>query len=56
MKHMYIADLDGSNLEEKVDEWIRENEEDILEIVDIEYTQEGSVYFAIVTYFEREND
>lgn len=55
MKHMYIVDYDGSTLKEKVDQWIGENEESILEIVDIEYTQEGSIYFAIVTYIERKN-
>lgn len=48
--------MDGSSLKDKVDQWIGENEEDILEIVDIEYTQEGKVYFAIVTYIEREKN
>lgn len=55
MKHMYIVDYDGSTLRDKVNSWIIENEENILEIVDIEYTQEGSIYFAIVTYIERKN-
>lgn len=56
MKHMYIVDMDGSSLRDKVDQWISENEEDILEMVDIEYTQEGTIYFAIVTYIEREKE
>lgn len=55
MKHMYMLDYeDGSILKEKVDEWIGENEKNILEIIDIEYKEEANVYFAVVTYIERE--
>ncbi|WMM25495.1 hypothetical protein RBU61_02200 [Tissierella sp. MB52-C2] len=55
MKYMYIVDYkDGSALKEKVNQWIDENEENILEIIDIEYNQEGNLYFSIVTYLERE--
>lgn len=54
---MYIVDYqDGSTLREKVNEWIDENEENILEIVDIEYNQEGNLYFAIVSYLERSKE
>lgn len=50
----FVSYEDGSHLKGKVDDWISDNEEDILEIVDIEYTQEGNVYVAIVSYIERE--
>ncbi|NLK44787.1 MAG: hypothetical protein GX300_10390 [Tissierellia bacterium] len=57
MKHMYIVDYGtGSSIKDKVDIWIGENEENILEIIDIEYTQEGDIYFAIVTYLERDKN
>lgn len=53
MKHVSMVDhYDGSSLEDKVNEWILENEENILEIIDIEYTQHGNVYLAIITYEE----
>lgn len=55
MKFMYIvAEGKEDTIKDKVDHWIGENEENILEIVDIEYNQEGDIYFAIVSYFERE--
>lgn len=44
---------DGSSLEEKVNKWILENEDTLLEIIDIEYTQYGNIYLAIITYEER---
>jgi hypothetical protein len=54
MKHVSMVDYyDGSSLEDKVDEWISENEANILEIIDIEYTQHGNVYLAIITYEAR---
>lgn len=54
MKHVSMVDYnDGSSLEEKVNEWILANEETLLEIIDIEYTQHGNVYLAIITYDER---
>lgn len=53
MKHAaFVQYEDGSKLKEKVAEWIRENEEDILEIIDIEYTQRDSVYIATITYID----
>lgn len=55
MKYVSMVDYyDGSSLEGKVNEWILENEDIILEIIDIEYTQHGNVYLAIVTYEERQ--
>ncbi|MCR2044641.1 hypothetical protein [Anaerosalibacter massiliensis] len=54
MKHMTIVDYsDGSNLKEKVYNWISENEEEILEIIDIEYENSGNIFYATVTYEER---
>ena len=55
MKYVSMVDYyDGSSLEGKVNEWILENEDIILEIIDIEYIQNGNVYLAIVTYEERQ--
>lgn len=57
MKHMYIVDYDDGNiLREKVDAWIGENEESILEVIDIDYSQQGNLYLAVVSYLEREED
>lgn len=54
MKFMYIvSEGEGDTIRDKVDRWIGENEENILEIVGIEYNQKGTIYFAIVSYFER---
>lgn len=54
MKYVSMVDYDdGSSLEEKVNEWILENEDTLLEIIDIEYTQHGNIYLAIITYEER---
>lgn len=56
MKHMYMLDYeDGSALSRKIEEWISENEKIILEIVDVEYKNEAGVYFAVVTYIERDS-
>ncbi len=53
MKHAAFVDQeDGIRLKEKVAEWIRENEERILEIVDIQYIQNGSLYIATITYLD----
>lgn len=53
MKHAAFVQYDGdSKLKEKVEEWIRENEDKILEIVDIEYTQRDSIYIATITYLD----
>ncbi|MDR7857833.1 hypothetical protein [Tissierella sp.] len=57
MKHMYIIDYDdGAILKEKVEDWICKNEESILELIDIDYSQQGNLYLAVVTYLEREKD
>lgn len=53
MKHAaFIQYEDSSKLKEKVAEWIRNNEDDILEIVNIEYTEKDSVYIATITYLD----
>ena len=55
MKYISMVDYnDGSSLKEKVDEWILENESYVKNIIDIEYTQYGNIYVAIITYEERE--
>lgn len=56
MKHMYMLDYeDGSALKEKVEEWIKENNENIDEIIDVECKKEAEVYFAVVTYLEKDS-
>lgn len=53
MKHAAFMQYgDGSKLEEKVENWIMENEAIILEIVDIEYTEEDNMYYATITYMD----
>jgi len=55
MKHVTILDYgDGSTLEEKVSQWIAENEESILEVIDVEYIENGNMYLATITYEERQ--
>mgnify|MGYP000851661135 FL=1 len=57
MKHMTMVEYeDGSNLRYKVDEWLSENEDKILELLDVEYTQQGEIYMAIITYEERDSE
>lgn len=54
MKHMTIVEYnDGSGLTEKVQRWISENEEQILEIIDVEYSQHGNIFLATITFEER---
>lgn len=54
MKHMTIVDYnDGLDLEDKVYKWIEDNEEEILEVIDVEFENRGNIFFAIVTYEER---
>ena len=54
MKYVSMIDYDdGSSLEEKINEWIVENEDTLLEIIDIEYKQHGNIYLATITYEER---
>lgn len=55
MKHVSILEIgDGSTVEEKVNQWILENEDSILEIIDIEYIENGNMYVATITYEEKE--
>ena len=55
MKYVSMIDCDdGSSLEEKINEWIVENEDTLLEILDIEYKQHGNIYLATITYEERD--
>ncbi|HEY8363618.1 MAG TPA: hypothetical protein VIK77_12250 [Tissierellaceae bacterium] len=57
MKHMYIVDYgNGASIRDKVDIWLGENAENILEVLDVEYSQEGDIYFAIITYIEKEKN
>lgn len=53
MKHAaFVDNEDGLSLKERVAEWIRDNEDDILEIIDIEYSQKGNLYIATITYLD----
>lgn len=55
MKHVTILEYDDdSAIKEKVNQWIAENESSILEIIDIEYIENGNMYIATITYEERE--
>lgn len=55
MKHIaFISEGDGSQLREKVDEWIEENKEKNIEIIDVEYSENADVYYATVTYLDKE--
>ncbi|KNF09567.1 hypothetical protein CLPU_2c00180 [Gottschalkia purinilytica] len=58
MKHVTIMEYtQGDSLKDKVDQWISENEHEILEIIDIEYSQRGdNIYLATITYEEREEE
>jgi len=54
MKHVTILGYDGDTaIEEKVNQWIAENESTILEIIDIEYIENGNMYIATITYEEK---
>ncbi|WP_159436155.1 hypothetical protein [Anaerosalibacter sp. Marseille-P3206] len=56
MRHMTIIDCnDGLDLEDKVYNWIEDNEEEILEVIDVEFENRGNIFFAIITYEERTN-
>ncbi|MBC8586800.1 hypothetical protein [Paratissierella segnis] len=39
-------------LKEKVEAWIKDNEDNILEIVDVEYEYSNNTYMAIITYLD----
>lgn len=47
----YQQDND-EGLKEKVEAWIKDNEDDILEIVDVEYEYANNTYMAIITYLD----
>jgi len=54
MKHVTILGYDDDTaIEEKVNQWIAENESTILEIIDIEYIENGNMYIATITYEEK---
>lgn len=53
MKHAaFVQYGDSSELKAKVQEWIKDNEDRILEVVDIEYTQRDSIHIATITYLD----
>ena len=53
MKHTtFIQYGDSSELKGKVQEWIRDNEDKILKVIDIEYTERDYVYIATITYLD----
>lgn len=53
MKHAtFVQYGDSSELKGKVQEWIRDNEDKILKVVDIEYTERDSVFIATITYLD----
>ncbi|MDD2447145.1 MAG: hypothetical protein PHY91_05610 [Tissierellia bacterium] len=53
MKHISIVQQDDEELlKEKVNEWIKSNEESIVEIVAIEYTNRNTLYVATITYLD----
>lgn len=53
MKHVgFVQQGDGSQLQDKVERWIEENRENILEIIDIEYEQNGDIYTATITFLD----
>lgn len=41
-----------NGLKEKVEEWIRNNEDNILEIIGVEYEYANNTYIAIITYLD----
>lgn len=53
MEHITFLQMgSGDGLEEKVAGWIRDNEDSIKEIVDIEYVQYDNEYTATITYIK----
>lgn len=53
MKHeAFVQYGDGSKLKEKVEDWISRNEDRILEVVDIEYSNHDNIYIATITYLD----
>lgn len=52
MKHISIVQNSEDSIKEKVEEWIKENKDEIVEVVDIEYTNTNSIYVATITYLD----
>lgn len=53
MKHAaFIQKGENSQLKSKVEEWIKENKDQILEIIDIEYEEDGDIFTATITYLD----
>lgn len=48
-----VDHYDGASLEEQVNGWIVKNQDILLEIMDIEYSQIGNTYLATITYEEK---
>ncbi|MBS4534884.1 hypothetical protein GOQ29_04550 [Clostridium sp. D2Q-14] len=55
MKHVTIVQdsKDNSLLKEKVNSWIEKNKKNILNIINIEYTNTNYMYVATITYEEK---
>lgn len=55
MKHVTLLENEyGSDLKDKVQTWVDEHRDEILEIIDIEYEQYGGMYSATITYEENQ--
>ena len=52
MKHISIVQSSEDSIKEKVEEWIKKNKDEIVEVVDIEYTDTNSIYVATITYLD----
>lgn len=52
MKHISIVQSSEDSIKEKVEEWIEKNKDEIVEVVDIEYTDTNSIYVATITYLD----
>lgn len=54
MKHITMLGNEyDRELEARVKRWIEEHNDEVIEIINIEYAQYGSMYSATVTYEER---
>lgn len=54
MEHITFLQVgEEEGLKEKVTEWIRDNEDKVKEIIDIEYVQYGNQFTATITFIER---
>lgn len=48
----FIERNDYSKLANKVEKWVEENRDNILEILDIEYEEKDNVFCATITYLD----